>query len=106
MPRKSLEPRVAVLETKHSAIESRTVILENDMREIKVTLGELRSETKDGLQQVRNDLSSGLGTVVTGALDSMPKWAATRVMTSSLVMGAAGTLILTLVTVILWPASH
>lgn len=81
----------------HALLEQRVSVLEQDMSEIRRDLGEFRGETQKELKSVNDSLKN----VVTGALNSMPQWAAQSLRTHSMVVGGLGGLCCALVAVVI-----
>jgi len=70
--RNSLEGRVSVLEMKHDGLSGQVQRMEDSIASLRDDISNLSEDTRSELKGVQNTLQ----TVVLGAQDSMPKWAA------------------------------
>ena len=74
------------LQVKHANLESRVTVLERDMEQIKDDLKEFRDDTRTALANIQLSLQN----VVTGALNSMPPWAAQSMRNQATMLGVLG----------------
>jgi len=87
------------LPVKYANLESRVSTLERDMEEIRTDLKSFRDETRNGVAGIQAMLQN----VTTGALNSMPAWAAQSMKNQSTLIGVlagvSGSLLAALVAV-------
>jgi len=93
MPRRTLEPRVAALEERADNTDRVIANMTQDIRELRESIErtdghvtESRMEMRDGIADVKKTL----GEVLSGALNSLPQWAAQQNQNMTIWVGILG----------------